>query len=189
MGRPSCLRPCPSCEPPRRPSDPLGARSTSDGAELNLMVDAEECRLPAFRFRSLAPAAKARFPPSVMVAQGGSSATLRAQMRPLLSFDARGPNEQVGQRAASGFLAAGLVIFQRISRSPAVVPAAIASTNHCGLHPRPDQVMAGLSGCWYFGATGALNRPGFTGDCLVLLKRLYQARSGLHSMPPLPQLV
>ena len=34
-----------------------------------------------------------------------------------------------------------------------------------------------------------LNRPGFTGDCLVLLKRLYLARSGLHSMPPLPQLV
>ena len=34
-----------------------------------------------------------------------------------------------------------------------------------------------------------MNRPGFTGDCLVLLKRLYLARSGLHSMPPLPQLV
>ena len=40
-----------------------------------------------------------------------------------------------------------------------------------------------------FGAWGTLNRPGFTGDCLVLLKRLYLARSGLHSMPPLPQLV
>ena len=34
-----------------------------------------------------------------------------------------------------------------------------------------------------------VNRSGFTGDCLVILKRLYLARSGLHSMPPLPQLV
>ncbi|MFY9240249.1 MAG: DUF4399 domain-containing protein [Roseovarius sp.] len=34
-----------------------------------------------------------------------------------------------------------------------------------------------------------LNRPGFTGDCLVRLKRLYRMRSCLHSMPPLPQLV
>ena len=43
---------------------------------------------------------------------------------------------------------------------------------------------------WWKTATAAhLNRPGFTGDCLVLLKRLYLARSGLHSMPPLPQLV
>ena len=36
---------------------------------------------------------------------------------------------------------------------------------------------------------GGVNRPGFTGDCLVLLKRLYRMRSCLHSMPPLPQLV
>ncbi len=34
-----------------------------------------------------------------------------------------------------------------------------------------------------------MNRPGFTGDCLVLLKRLYRMRSCLHSIPPLPQLV
>ena len=40
-----------------------------------------------------------------------------------------------------------------------------------------------------FDGSAMLNRPGFTGDCLVLLKRLYLARSGLHSMPPLPQLV
>jgi hypothetical protein len=31
--------------------------------------------------------------------------------------------------------------------------------------------------------------PRFYGDCLVLLKRLYLVRSGLHSMPPLAQLV
>ena len=38
-------------------------------------------------------------------------------------------------------------------------------------------------------APPVLNRPGFTGDCSVLLKRLYLARSGLHSMPALAQLV
>ena len=41
----------------------------------------------------------------------------------------------------------------------------------------------------YFAAKRKLNLPGFTGDCLVLLKRLYLARSGLHSMPALPELV
>jgi len=34
-----------------------------------------------------------------------------------------------------------------------------------------------------------LNRPGFIGDCLVLLKRLYRLRSCLHSMPPQLRLV
>ena len=34
-----------------------------------------------------------------------------------------------------------------------------------------------------------LNRPGFTGDCLVLLKRLYRVCSCLHRRRPLPQLV
>lgn len=33
-----------------------------------------------------------------------------------------------------------------------------------------------------------LNRPGFTGDCLVLLTRLYRLRSCLHRMPPQLQL-
>ena len=31
---------------------------------------------------------------------------------------------------------------------------------------------------------GRLNRPGFSGDCLVLLKRLYRMCSGLHRTPP-----
>ena len=38
-------------------------------------------------------------------------------------------------------------------------------------------------------AATTLNRPGFTGDCLVLLKRLYRVCSCLHRRPPLPQLV
>lgn len=46
-------------------------------------------------------------------------------------------------------------IFQLMVKSLAVFPAANASTNHCGLRPRPDQVSAGLSGCRYFAATGA----------------------------------
>ena len=29
-----------------------------------------------------------------------------------------------------------------------------------------------------------VNRPGFTGGCLVLLRRLYRQRSCLHRMPP-----
>jgi len=72
--------------------------------------------------------------------EGGRSATLTAQVRPLLSYAGPGPNDRVGQRSASGSLAAGLVICQRISRSPAVVPAASASTTHCGLRPRRDLV-------------------------------------------------
>lgn len=73
----------------------------------------------------------------------------------LLPYAAPGPNDRFRERAASGSLAAVFVIHQRISRSPAVVPAVSASKNHCGLRPRPDQVSAGFSGCRYFGGTGA----------------------------------
>ena len=41
---------------------------------------------------------------------------------------------------------------------------------------------------WSVPDGSGLNRPGFTGDCLVLLKQLYRERSCLHSMPRLPQL-
>jgi len=37
--------------------------------------------------------------------------------------------------------------------------------------------------------TAKLNRPGFTGDRLVLLKRLYRVCSCLHRMPPQLRLV
>ena len=34
------------------------------------------------------------------------------------------------------------------------------------------------------GLVAKVNRPGFTGDCLVLLTRLYRLRSCLHRKPP-----
>ena len=98
---------------------------------------------------------KAAFRPFVTVARRWAGFTLTVHVRPLLSYSAPGPNDRFRERAASGSLAAGLVIYQRISISPAVVPAASASTNHCGLRPRPDQVSAGFSACRYFGGAGA----------------------------------
>ena len=84
----------------------------------------------------------------------GAGVTLPVQLRPILPYAAAGQSDWFGERAASGSLAAGLVICQQISRSPAVVPVVNASTNHCGLRPRPGQVAAGFSGWRYFGATG-----------------------------------
>ena len=40
-----------------------------------------------------------------------------------------------------------------------------------------------------FAGAAGLNRPGFTGDRLVLLKRLYRVCSCLHRMPPQLRLV
>ena len=94
-----------------------------------------------------------RSPPFVTVARRWEGFTLTVHVRPLLSYAVPGPNDRFRERAASVSLAAGFVIYQRISRSPAVVSAVSASTNHCGLRPRPDQVTPESSGWRYFGAT------------------------------------
>ena len=64
-----------------------------------------------------------RSPPFVTVARRREGFTLTFHVRPRLSYAAPGPNDRFRERAASVSLAAGFVIYQRISRSPAVVSA------------------------------------------------------------------